>query len=461
MSVSIDQIRTEIARRFRPGDSEEDGWAWVREMFTDRAIVEIEPAEAEREIQLVEVSWSIAEDAEDASEVALGTPREVELEYVAKAEGGPRLAGPWVGKDATRQIGYSAVLVPGEPDADGETLTAEKVEDVAHTWLEQFRAFDVQHSVKQVDVVPVESYLEPADRTVQIDGEDVVLPAGTWTVAVKARDAQVWEEIASGKRSGLSIMGVPNDQLEQALAAVKAGQTPAIKRVTLADVGGGDANGDWFAPFIGIVDQPAVPKAKFYAFKQAAPKRSLARRVADALTGGAAKGRQPPQETDLGPQEAGEAIAAVLAAADHTRADSAHDHQKEVPVTPAEIQEVAGAVKSALGLGEGDTLDSKIETAVKEQLAEASGADGGGQATNGDGGAGSEGEGSELSEATVKAITDAVAEAIKPVAEKADRAEQRTRPGSRQPGDPDPDPDPEPALKGVPSRDPFGRALDA
>ncbi|MFW6033783.1 MAG: XkdF-like putative serine protease domain-containing protein [bacterium] len=260
MATSIDQVRRQVEERF--SDPDNDVFVFVRDMFTDRAILELPDG------TLQEVEWSLSDD----EELSLGEPREVTLEYVAKSEGGPRLTGPIVGKDEQKQIGYSAVLVPGEPDSDGETLTAEKIEDVAHTWLADFRAFDVQHSVNKVDAAPVESYLEPADRVVQLDGGDVVLPRGTWTVAVKVHDADVWADMVSGKRAGLSIMGVPAAQREAALAAVKAGQLemirPAFKRVTLADVGGGDPNGDWFAPFIGIVDRPAVPKAKFYALKR-------------------------------------------------------------------------------------------------------------------------------------------------------------------------------------------------
>lgn len=454
MSVSIDQVREEIARQLRP-DSD-DAFAWVREMFTDRAILEIE--QPGQQIQLVEVAWSIPDDTDDLADLELGDPAEVTLEYVAKAEGGPRLAGPIVRKDAAKQIAYSAVLVPGEPDADGEELTAVKVEDVAHTWLEQFRAFDVEHSVKQVDVAPVESYIEPADRTVQIDGEDVVLPAGTWTVAVKARDADVWAEMADGTRTGLSVMGVPNDQLDAALAAVKSGESPALKRVTLADVGGGDANGDWFAPFIGIVDQPAVPKAKFYAFKSVPKQPGLARRLADALTGTAPKaGRRVSDSRYAKALEAYQLLGEIIAEAEEERdttgaGKSAHDPKEGVPVTPEQIEEVAGAVKSALGLTEEQTLDDKIASAVDEHLTAGDGRKG---ATKNDGDGDGDGSGED---AFTEAQMAQLKELIDPIAEKADRAEQRTRPGSRQP-DPDHDPDPL-AVKSV-DRDAFGRRVDA
>lgn len=428
MSASIDDVRAEIARRLTPDGDGENGWAWVREMFVDRAIVEVETPDDP--MMLFEVTWQL--DGDDIEQLQLSEPAEVTLEYVAKAEGGPRLAGPIVRKDAARRIAYSAVLVPGEPDSDGEILTAEKVEDVAHAWLEQFRAFDVQHSVKQVDVSPVESYIEPADRTVEIDGEDVVLPAGTWTLAAKFHDDAVWDEVAAGTRTGLSIMGVPSDQLEAALAAVKSGGAPAYKRVTLADVGGGDANGDWFAPFIGIVDQPAVPKAKFYAFKAAPQRHGLARRLRSALasTPAAAKeGRRFSDQTYRRLKEVEEAVTALIAEADEERedrADKAHDH-KESQMDRDEVativsEAVPGALKSALG----DALEETVAEAIRKHFA--SSAEGGG-------------DGDDGGDATKSAddIPAAVKEALEHLTSKVEDLASKQRAGSRQPDDAAPD----------------------
>jgi 2'-5' RNA ligase len=160
------------------------------------------------------------------------------------------LTGPIVRKDALRRIAYGAVLVPGEPDSDGEVLTAGKIEDVAHEWMERYANIDLQHSLNAVDARPVESYITDADRVVQVDGQDVVLPVGSWVLASKVRDEAVWKAIESGELAGYSVMGVRH-------AAMKSETVASYKRTLLKDLGA-----DWVAPFVSIVDRPAVPKAK-------------------------------------------------------------------------------------------------------------------------------------------------------------------------------------------------------
>ncbi len=179
------------------------------------------------------------------------------------------LTGPIVGKADSQQIAYGAVLVPGEPDSDGEVLTAETIAEKAHGYAVNFRHVDVQHSVKAIDADPVETYLEPVDRIVTIGGEKVIVPAGTWVMGVKVRDAETWAAVKSGKLTGFSVMGVPRNAVD---AALKSQSEPAYKRTLLADLGD-----DWIAPFVSLVDDPAVPKAKFFALKTAKPQGFISR----------------------------------------------------------------------------------------------------------------------------------------------------------------------------------------
>lgn len=231
-------------------------WPWVRDVFPDAVIVAFDG-----DTRLFSYPWSIVDGS-----LALGTPTQVTVEYVTKrraTQGSPELTGPIVRKDAKRQVAYAAVLVPGEPDSDGEVLTAEKIEAVAHGWLEDFRALDADHSLKTIDAVPVESYIVPEDITFG----DYELPAGTWVLATKIRDDAVWKRVEKGELTGYSIMGVARADLAQALAASKSGGAgAAFKRTLLADLGE-----DWVTPLVSIVDAPAVPKAKFFALKSEAP----------------------------------------------------------------------------------------------------------------------------------------------------------------------------------------------
>lgn len=147
--------------------------------------------------------------------------------------------------DEYRRLVSGPVLVPGEPDADGDVVTPEQVEEVAHRFLEDYQNVDIMHRFRNV-ARPVESYV--LDEPRQINGVD--LPAGTWMMTSRITDDDVWDGILSGRYTGYSITAVPR--------ATKDAQ----RRTTLRDIG-------W--PFdvvtVSIVDNPAVPKARFLSLK--------------------------------------------------------------------------------------------------------------------------------------------------------------------------------------------------
>jgi len=169
-----------------------------------------------------------------------------------------------VQKSAAQQIAYAAVLVPGEPDSDGDVLTTQRIEAAAHEFLAAYRNVDLQHTLNNV-AVPVESYLTPAPMAVKHGDDDVELPTGTWIMAAKVLDGDTWGAIESGALTGFSIMGIPRTTAEAAFKAADGAPDMALKRTTLRDLGN-----DWIACAVSIVDTPAVPKAKFFALKSQA-----------------------------------------------------------------------------------------------------------------------------------------------------------------------------------------------
>ena len=203
------------------------------------------------------------------TEVYLGQPREVENVYVLKRleEAGIDIAnkgldvceltGPIVMKNASKRIAYAAVLVPGEPDSDGETVTKEKIEQAAHEWMQSYRNVDLQHTLNNV-AVPVESYVLPMDMEVDMQGVKTILPAGTWVLASKVLDEATWDMVEKGELTGYSVMGIRRTTLETASKSAEV----ALKKTLLRDLGE-----DWIAAAVSIVDEPAVPKAKFFALK--------------------------------------------------------------------------------------------------------------------------------------------------------------------------------------------------
>lgn len=171
----------------------------------------------------------------------------------------PELTGPLVVKDAERRIVYGPVLVPDEPDSDGDVVSAERIETVAHKFVENYSNIDLQHSLKNVGHL-VESAVLPVDWPVS---EDVMVPKGSWIMGVRVTDDDTWEAAKSGELSGFSIMAL-NTATKSAAAQAGTALKGANHRVTLADLDDG-----WEVAAVSLVDMPAVPKAKWTAIKSA------------------------------------------------------------------------------------------------------------------------------------------------------------------------------------------------
>lgn len=183
------------------------------------------------------------------------------------------LTGPIVQKsNDDKRLAYAAVLVPNELDHDGESVTKERIEEAAHEWLRSYRNVDLQHTLNNV-AIPVESYITPTD----LKTEKGVLPAGTWILASKITDDSVWEAVKTGKLSGYSVMGIKRTNLE---SSSKSLEEASLKKTLLRDLGD-----DWVAVAVSVVDEPAVPKAKFFAIKssEGGEEKGLAQRLKDVL----------------------------------------------------------------------------------------------------------------------------------------------------------------------------------
>lgn len=162
------------------------------------------------------------------------------------------LTAPFVFKNDEKRIVYGPVLVPDEPDTDNDVVTAEKIEEVAHKFVEEYGNIDLMHTLNNVGKL-VESYILPMDW--QID-DQLLIPKGSWMMGVRVMDEDTWQAVKDGNLGGFSIMGI-------AKAAMKSAEKKAAeKRTTLADLGE-----DWIVNAVSLVDEPAVPKAKWVAIK--------------------------------------------------------------------------------------------------------------------------------------------------------------------------------------------------
>lgn len=270
--------------------------------------------------------------------------RETETKYVPKGTQRGELTGPFVFKDSKKQIGYAAVLVPGEPDSDGETLTAAKIEEVAHGWMESYRNIDLQHTLNNIDALPVESHVLRQAESVSINGEVMTLPTGTWVLASKFNDANTWKAIESGKYQGYSVMGVQRAVVKE--AAIKS-QAFAFKKTLLEDLGD-----DWVATHVSVVDEPAVPKAKWFALKAATPdKQTFLDKMKDAFS--VKEGRRFSEKTYKTLKAAQEAMAALIKEAEEERTRrSAKSQLEDAPNSVGQV-----------------TLDATVIAEVKKAIA--------------------------------------------------------------------------------------------
>jgi len=166
------------------------------------------------------------------------------------------LIAPVVQKNDDKRIVYGPVLIPNEPDHDGDRVTVEKIEEVAHKFHEMYGNVDLQHSLNNVGKM-VESYIAPTDLTF---GE-VTVPKGSWMMGVRVTDEASWEAVKSGKLTGFSIMGIRSAVMKSKEMTADEIQA-ATKRTTLKDLGD-----DWIVNAVSLVDEPAVPKAKFLVIK--------------------------------------------------------------------------------------------------------------------------------------------------------------------------------------------------
>lgn len=176
---------------------------------------------------------------------------------------GAELTGPIVSKNAAERIAFAAVLVPGEPDLDydkGEKLLTEaEVERVANQWLASYGNIDLQHSLNNV-AVPVQSYTTYSDRVVKVGGQDLKLPRGTWILGSRL-DEPTWAKVVDGTLTGYSVMGIRKAAMKSVLKGDEV-----LKKTLIKDLGE-----DWVAPFVSVVDTPAVPKSKWFVLKSVEP----------------------------------------------------------------------------------------------------------------------------------------------------------------------------------------------
>jgi hypothetical protein len=95
-------------------------------------------------------------------------------------------------------------LTEANPDAQGDIYDAATVKKAAHSYMEHFQNVGLQHKEMVSDRVKlVESYIAPC----QMNVAGTVVKAGSWVMAVRVDDDDLWGQVKSGAITGFSIGG--------------------------------------------------------------------------------------------------------------------------------------------------------------------------------------------------------------------------------------------------------------
>ena len=103
--------------------------------------------------------------------------------------------------DSKQQIVFGEVYVPDRRDTDGNFMTAETIEKMAHDFLANNRNAQISkgHDGNTNKGCVVESFIAR-------EGDPDFI-AGSWVVGVHVPDAKIWKSIENGELTGFSIEG--------------------------------------------------------------------------------------------------------------------------------------------------------------------------------------------------------------------------------------------------------------
>lgn len=102
--------------------------------------------------------------------------------------------------DDEKQIAYGEVYVPMVPDSQGDFMTADEIEKMAHGFMMDglLSGIDTEHNLQDNGSVVVESFIARKGDPDFIEG--------SWVAAVKVTD-ELWPLVKSGELGGFSMYG--------------------------------------------------------------------------------------------------------------------------------------------------------------------------------------------------------------------------------------------------------------
>lgn len=106
-----------------------------------------------------------------------------------------------------QRVVRGVVLEPDVVDSQDDIMTSGEIEKAAHGFMVEVQrgvgAIDDTHAEAPADAVIVESFLAPVEFS---EGEQTIRK-GSWVLAVKVFDEELWQSVKSGDRTAFSIHG--------------------------------------------------------------------------------------------------------------------------------------------------------------------------------------------------------------------------------------------------------------
>ncbi len=150
--------------------------------------------------QVSEIALEVGLSHEDVSSLGLPLTKED-----TSVESTPDLRLVHLAKeDEEERIILGIVLEPNAVDSYKHTVTKEEIRKAAHDWLAYKQVRKLSHQkVANEKMVILESYLAPVDLTF---GKEIV-KEGSWLLAMRVTDDELWKSIKEGKITGYSMGG--------------------------------------------------------------------------------------------------------------------------------------------------------------------------------------------------------------------------------------------------------------
>ena len=105
--------------------------------------------------------------------------------------------------DEEKRLVKGVVLEPDTVDLQGDIILKETIEHACYSYMEKSRIIGFRHKEQAKDVVLVENYIPENDTFINND----LVKAGSWVIALKVYNNEIWNAIKGGELNSFSIGG--------------------------------------------------------------------------------------------------------------------------------------------------------------------------------------------------------------------------------------------------------------